>query len=50
MEVLLLVSELIVHVIQKIINWSDKKLVLVLSVKQTPKELLGTVFNKVFRR
>ena len=30
-----------VHVIQKIINWSDKKMVLVPSVKQTPKEPLG---------
>ena len=28
--------------IQKIINWSDKKMVLVLSVKRTPKEPLGT--------
>ena len=28
--------------IQKIINWSDKKMVLVPSVKQTPKEPLRT--------
>ena len=28
--------------IQKIINWSDKKMVLVASVKQTRKEPLGT--------
>ena len=28
--------------VQKIINWSDKKMVLVPGVKQTPKEPLGT--------
>lgn len=47
MEVPLLVSdetqsELNIHVVQKIINWSDKKMVLVPGVKQTPKEPLGT--------
>ena len=29
------------HVIQKIINWSDKKMVLAPSVKQTPKVWSG---------